>query len=249
MSQPSALLHRLGGDLSARPVLFIHGFGADRFGWAANAPALFETANVFALDLPGHGAAPSEVGTGAIADLVEAAYEALDPAIEGSWLLVGHSLGGAVTLGLAARVPDRVGSVVAIAPAGYGTGIDEKFVDCLPRLESEDETEALLQTLVSRPRLINRQMAAHVLNGLETPGRREALSRIGDQLKTLRAPALPDCPVLWIWGTDDSINPPSSDFAARSGDSYELIEGARHMPHVEYASKVNRLLVSAAGSD
>ena len=67
MSVSPAVLHRLGGD--GPPVLLVHGFGADRFGWGANVQALVGTHTIWGVDLPGHGGAGNDVGDGSPASL------------------------------------------------------------------------------------------------------------------------------------------------------------------------------------
>ena len=115
MTPPAARLHRLGG--SGPDLLFVHGFGADRLSWAANAPQLTDAATVWTVDLPGHGSAPDAVGDGSAQALADAVARAL-PDLSGPALIVGHSLGGTVALHLAAAVPQVVRHLVLIAPAG-----------------------------------------------------------------------------------------------------------------------------------
>ena len=59
----------LGG--SGPPALLLHGFGADHLSWLANQNAIGTVATVSALDLPGHGDSPMDVGDGAVATLAQ----------------------------------------------------------------------------------------------------------------------------------------------------------------------------------
>lgn len=81
--------------------VWLHGAGLAGATWAGfggHAP-----------DLPGHGAAPR-----AAAPTVESFADALTPALPERMHLVGHSLGGMVAVELAARLKDRVLSLVTV---------------------------------------------------------------------------------------------------------------------------------------
>ncbi len=101
------------------PLVLIHGLGSARTVWALVTPALAASFDVVAVDLPGHGSTPWIGGTAmdprSLADSVRATLDALG--IQRAHL-VGNSLGGWVSLELAAGSPDRVASVTALAPAG-----------------------------------------------------------------------------------------------------------------------------------
>jgi pimeloyl-ACP methyl ester carboxylesterase len=240
MSTPEARLAELGG--AGPDLLFIHGFGSDRLSWSATAPAFFATHRVWAVDLPGHGEAPAEVGDGTPEVLAQAVAAAVTE-LARPFAVIGHSLGGAVALALARQEPGAVAALALIAPVGLGAGMDREFLMSFPKLEGESETQALLQKLVVRPRMIAPGLAGHILAGLERPGRRKALARIGKVLAELPAPALPEgLPLRLIWGAEDRINPHDPARAAAWGERFSLIDGAGHLPHVEAASRVNRLI-------
>lgn len=229
------VLHHLGGE--GPVVVLIHGFGADRLGWVATAPALFDSHSVWATELPAHGA--SEPGAVTPREMAQALLAALPPS---AWpmALIGHSLGGAIAALLAGLAPDRIGKTILLAPAGFGRGLSAStFLTRFPQLESEDEALALLRTLVVRERLILPQMAQHVLAHLAMPGRREALARIGQAVMAFDTPALPK-DALVVWGEQDAINPPETDWLSSLGDRALVLPDTGHLPHVEAASRVNR---------
>ena len=110
------------GSGEGAPVLLLHGFGADLNTWMFNQPVLAEGRRVLALDLPGHGGSRRDVGAGdgaALSQAVEGFLTALDL---GPLHLVGHSMGGAIAVLLAARRPDLVRTLTLIAPAGSRPG-------------------------------------------------------------------------------------------------------------------------------
>lgn len=235
-----ATLHHLGGADGLPVLLLIHGFGSDRYSWAATAPAFFASHAVWAVELPGHTATPIEPGPGDAASMAEAVARAIEEGLSGPLSVVGHSLGGAVAVALAKALPGRIDALTLIAPAGFGAPPDAAFLEAFPRLSTNDEAQALLERLVSRPRLISPQMVQHVLGFLQRPGRRAALERIATALAALEIEALPeDIPVAAVWGDGDRINPLPERAAEAFGPFLHVLEGVGHMPHIEQARKTN----------
>jgi len=86
-------------------------------------------------------------------------------------------------------------------------------------------------------------MAAHVLASLAIPGRREDLSLIARSLIDAHPGKLPgNIPVLVIWGDADTINPADESLRARLGHRFVMLANVGHMPQVEAAPKVSRLI-------
>jgi pimeloyl-ACP methyl ester carboxylesterase len=111
------------GDVrpQGRAVL-LHGVMSLAGGWWRIGPELARRGlRTRALDLPAHGDAPSPPGPLDLDALADGAQAGLPSGrID---LLVGHSLGAAVALTLAARAPQRVGALVLEDPPGL-RGID-----------------------------------------------------------------------------------------------------------------------------
>jgi pimeloyl-ACP methyl ester carboxylesterase len=100
------------------PVVLIHGFASSIYTWKDLIPTLARDHEVVAIDLPGFG------GSQIPERLSPALYERVVPALLdrlalGQADLVGHSLGGAVAVVLAARQPERVRRLVLISSAGF----------------------------------------------------------------------------------------------------------------------------------
>jgi pimeloyl-ACP methyl ester carboxylesterase len=97
--------------------VLLHGLLDSAAGWHEMAERLPHRCVAF--DLPGFGVSdqPTRPRISAYADDLAAAIDALGI---GPFVLVGHSLGGAVATALAERVPDRVSALVLLAPAGFG---------------------------------------------------------------------------------------------------------------------------------
>ncbi|GGO65567.1 alpha/beta hydrolase [Microbacterium nanhaiense] len=98
------------------PVLFLHGLGCHgAASWADAAIRLGRRAVI--LDMPGHGRSDAPAGFGyTLPELADAVAAAID-GIGGPLDVVGHSLGGSVTVALAHRHPDLVHRAVLVEPA------------------------------------------------------------------------------------------------------------------------------------
>jgi pimeloyl-ACP methyl ester carboxylesterase len=118
---PDGVTHyRLEGPDDARVVVLVHGFSNGSYVWDAHVPALAAAGyRAVALDLYGRGFSDrpnatydAELYVRQIAGLLDSLgfREPVD--------LAGYSMGGAIVAELAARHPERVRSVVFVAPAG-----------------------------------------------------------------------------------------------------------------------------------
>ena len=236
----AAALTHVGGE--GPDILLIHGFGSDRLSWSATAHALMPSRSVWAVDLPGHGNAPADAGDGHPKTLAAAVADAIG-GLARPLPIVAHSLGAAVALHMAEADPGQAEALVLIAPAGLGAGVDKGFVRGLLEAETEEAMRPVLHRLVAREKLIVPAMVGHVRASLNRPGRRDALAAIAGHLDGLAPPPLPDgTPLTVIWGEDDAVNPFDPGQAALGAADLHLLPGVGHMPHMEAAAKVNRLL-------
>jgi pyruvate dehydrogenase E2 component (dihydrolipoamide acetyltransferase) len=228
----------------------LHGFGADLNTWMFTQPALAQGRRVIALDLPGHGGSGKEVGgadPGHFADIVEHAADALG--IERAHL-VGHSMGGGIAACLALRRRERVATLSLIAAAGLGPEINAAFIDGFVRASRRREMAEVLGFLVHDAALVSRAMVEDVLRYKRLDGVTAALTRIaeawfagGRQALDLaeQVAALP-LPVQIIWGREDRIIPVAHALALASRLPVHILDATGHLPHMEKAAEVGRLL-------
>ncbi|HXB09718.1 MAG TPA: alpha/beta hydrolase [Puia sp.] len=93
---------------SGLPVLLLHGFAEDGTIWEAVAPRLSSGCRLLVPDLPGSGGSgllPGEPSIDALADSLKAVIDELG--ID-ECVLVGHSMGGYVSLAFAEKYPHRL---------------------------------------------------------------------------------------------------------------------------------------------
>jgi pimeloyl-ACP methyl ester carboxylesterase len=95
--------------------VLVHGGGCDRRCWSRMTPHLARPA--LAVDLPGRGSHPADLGDVHLADFVAAVAGEIEQRDLHDVVLVGHSLAGITLPGVAAAVPDRVSRLVFISCA------------------------------------------------------------------------------------------------------------------------------------
>ena len=100
-------------------LLLIHGMGSSSTAWKTLLPNLDEKFTVVRIDLPGHGRTPLDkdqhmdpksLGDAVVLTMRSLGFERFHA--------VGNSLGGWISLEMAAKYPSRISSVTGLAPAG-----------------------------------------------------------------------------------------------------------------------------------
>lgn len=224
------------------PIVFIHGSAANHLVWSLQLHALGTIAHAVAIDLPGHGrSAPP--GRNTVGDYCDVILGLLDVLNFDRAVLVGHSLGGAITQTLALSHPDRVAGLGLI-----GTGARLRVLPAILDgvLNDFDQTAELVVDYSYAP-------------GLDAALRRRALAEFracpaqvthGDfsacnQFDIIACVSEIRAPTLVICGKDDRLTPVKyAEFLASkiAGAQLVIIEGAGHSVMIEQADAVNRAL-------
>ncbi|MEP4378962.1 MAG: acetoin dehydrogenase dihydrolipoyllysine-residue acetyltransferase subunit [Alphaproteobacteria bacterium] len=236
------------------PLLLVHGICADLESWMFNQPAIADGRRVIALDLPGHGASDKNVGDGGISFFAEVVASFLSALEISRTHLVGHSLGGAVSIAFALDRPDRVASLGLIAPAGLAPAINGGFLSELVAAEKRRGARLALSQLVHDADLVSRDMIERFLRYKRTDGVPEALSVImagtfdDDRQISVFADRLSKiiAPILCIWGDQDQVIPPSHADNLPTGATVHRLANTGHLPHMENAAQVSALLATFA---
>ncbi|MFW5680824.1 MAG: acetoin dehydrogenase dihydrolipoyllysine-residue acetyltransferase subunit [Pseudomonadota bacterium] len=238
------------GEGKATPVLLLHGFGGDLNNWLFNQEALAEDREVFALDLPGHGGSTKDVGDGTLVTLARAVEAFMEAVHLHHVHLVGHSMGGAVALEVAAAHPDRVRSLTLLAPAGLGPDINRAFVDDFIAQNRPRKLKQVLAHLVHDPDAVTDAMVEDVVKFKRLDGAIAALERLRDGI-LFRQPDIAaahaklrglGCPIHVVWGAEDRILSAGHAMGLPSQVTVTHLERTGHMPHMERAAEVNALI-------
>jgi pimeloyl-ACP methyl ester carboxylesterase len=154
----------MGGPAGAPVVLCVHGLGGSALNWGLLAPLLSRTHRVLAVDLFGHGL--SGMPTGSCADALSADRRLLDRfvrAVVGKpVILLGHSMGGLLTILQAAVAPETVRRLVLLSPPVPGTAgrLDLAIAAKLAFLRLPGVAGAVARRLAALPpdQLVDRQL-------------------------------------------------------------------------------------------
>ena len=229
-------------------VLLVHGYGGDRNSWLFLQEPLAARYRVYALDLPGHGTSAKDVGEGTLGVLADAVTGVLDALGAGRAHLVGHSMGGAVALAVAARDPARVASLTLIAPSGFGAEINAGFLRGFADAQTRRELKPVVGQLFADESLVTRQLVDDLLAYKRLDGVDEALHALlgtlldgdaqrGDSAAAAARRSAARCRSPWSGaaptGSSRRRRPKSVAGAVR-----HVIDGAGHMPHMERPAEV-----------
>jgi len=237
-------------------ILLVHGYGGDRNSWLFLQEPLAARHRVYALDLPGHGTSAKDLGAGpggpagTVGVLADAVTGVLDAVSAERAHLVGHSMGGAVALTVAARDPGRIASLTLIAPSGFGPQINAGYLRGFADAQTRRELKPLVGQLFADESLVTRQLVDDLLAYKRLDGVDEALHALADTLLDGDAqrgdPAAAAAqvaaiggvvPVTVVWGREDRIIP-AAQAEAVAGAVCRVIDGAGHMPHMERPAEV-----------
>ncbi len=249
---PLAVTRRAG---TGRPLVLLHGFAADSFGWLALERMLPADRPLIRIDLPCHGASPRRAVTG-FPDLARQLVEAFDDATRDLPAdlpvhLLGHSLGGALALAIADIRPRRVASVTLLAPAGLGPEMDADVLAGIARATRIESLAPWLRCLTATPEGTSDDLVRAAMAARRDPALRMAQSAMADvlfpdgvQAFDLR-PALGrlTAPAQILWGRADRILPWRHALAADGETAIHLLSGTGHLPQLECPDRVARLIV------
>jgi len=243
------------GEAEGPPVLLLHGFGGDLLTWMFNQEPLAEQHTTYALELPGHGGSTKDVGEGSVTAMTAAVADFMKALGIDRAHLVGHSLGGAISLDMAVNQPDKVASATLICPAGLGPDINREFLDGFISAKRGKQLRPVLEMLVAHPEVVTREMIEEVLKFKRLDGVVDALTKVAETcfgggrqalILTDRLESL-TMPVQVLWGTKDRIIPASHGHGLPGNIRTRVIEDAGHLPHMEKASEVNAEILAFIG--
>ena len=203
----ATLIDEITGESSSRHILFLHGWGGSRESLRGIATLFQHTHRVHLFDLPGFGEAPpppDSWGTIEYADLVQ--QYILDSVI-GTVVLVGHSFGGRVSIRLASRRLSQIRDLVLLGVPGLPQ-------TALSRRQMRRwGIRTLRRVLIAlKPMIGERGVRWHTgrfgSKDYQAAGAlRPVLIRTVNEDLTESARSIA-CPVLLLWGTDDTETPP-----------------------------------------
>lgn len=236
IERPSHTLYARRLGQGSRAFVCLHGLVDNIRIWKRLAPGLAERGQAVLLDQRGHGrsgAPPGPFDREELADDVMAVLDALD--LERA-VLVGHSMGGIVSLTTALRHPDRVAGLILL---GTASQCSQKAADWYEKIALAGESsglEGLAETIYGPG------------SDRHIEGEARAIAAVTRTLKSLHdrplTPRLGEirCPVLVMVGDEDPMKPRASEIIADaiSESTFQVLEGVGHWIHVEAPEAVLR---------
>jgi pimeloyl-ACP methyl ester carboxylesterase len=105
-----------GAAADLPPALYVHGLGGSSLNWTALGLLLSDTVRGIAPDLPGFGRTPP-AGSAGISEQAALMVDLMEHEFDQPAHVFGNSMGGAVSVALAAQRPDLVASLTLVSPA------------------------------------------------------------------------------------------------------------------------------------
>lgn len=243
------------GNASAFPVLFLQGSGPGASGWLNfryNAQYFADQGfRVIIPDLPGFGDSDKPDLDYTLDFFVAVVTEFADLLDLEKFALVGNSLGGAVSLGVALAQPQRVSHLILMGCGGLEDQIT--YFQKMPGIQamtkvplgSPDFTPAylkqVLQLIVHDPAHITDELISERFRILQTQNpavfKRMVIPNITERLGDIQ------CPVLGFWGAQDRFCPISGAEKLVTGCKQAQVitlSDCGHWVMIEHASLFNR---------
>ena len=208
------------GQKTLGTVVLVHGFGASITEWKGLIPVLTDAGyRVVAIDLKGHGWTSRPPGDYSIAAQAQLLLSLLDQLGVGRFAIVGHSWGSAVSLHVAADVPERVSHIVLYNGMFYGDQQPVIFswsrVPVLGEIVygafyTERQDEKMSFAFYNPDKFVTEDVVERLEEYLDRPG------TVAATLAGIRAMDFTDLeqqyrqidkPVLVIWGEEDEVTP------------------------------------------
>jgi 2-hydroxy-6-oxonona-2,4-dienedioate hydrolase len=249
---------------TGEPVILVHGAGNGTTAlstFSGSLGVLSERFHVLAPDMPGWG--ESVAVEFSAADQLAALVGFLDAVGVEQATVVGHSLGGARALDLAAAYPERVSSLILIAapapgadlfaspPTEGGRAVFQAYLEPTP-----ENITAALTAICYDPALVTPELVARLSESASAHPEHAAnfltgMARSGGALFAAENPAAAvariAAPTLVVHGRNDRVVQYESALRLVStiADSrLLLLNRCGHWPHVEHAREVNSAIVS-----
>lgn len=247
-------------DADRPPILLLHGVSRSLEDWETQFLPLRQAGyRVIAVDMPGSGLSDRLPVSTTLPGLAQGVIDTLDAIGETRPVhVMGHSLGGAVTLQLLACAPDRVASLNLVSSAGFGSPLHPMLrLMSVPVIgpATARHTNRATARMLERQIYVDRSLATDERidralrfarqpdNGVVVHETARALATIRGVRPEWRAELLSEVskhprPTLAVWGDRDRILPGRQMDATRRLMPHarvHLFRAVGHAPHVEAA--------------
>lgn len=233
------LNYRIDGEPEGNPVVFVNSLGTDYRLWDKVLPLLPNGLQLIRYDKRGHGLSEATSAPYRMGALVNDLERLLDHLEIRNAVLVGCSIGGMITQGLAVKRLDQVRAMV-LSNTGARIGTQEMWADRIAAVE-KGGIEALADNILERWfsakfRATPELMAWRAMLTRQTVAGYTGCSAAIAGTDFYQTTATLTLPTLAIAGSEDGSTPPDmvrETAALVRGSRFHLIRGAGHLPMIE----------------
>ncbi len=258
------------GSKNEEGILFIHGLGSYAPAWKHNIQKLSKYYRCIVVDLPGYGKSSKDKYKADMSFHSKHLFQLMNKLEIGKFHIAGHSMGGQIAISMALSQPEKIESLMLMAPAGIETFTKQEIkifestssVKNLAELTDEqykinlslnfyqmDEKAQFMyddrMIIKNDPQITDYYYVINqgVMGMLNEP--------VFDKLKEVKAP------VLVVYGKQDKLIPNKYLHPEMSTEEIgklaeenipnvklEMIDEAGHFVHFEQAEKVNELMIN-----
>ena len=246
-------------------VILLHGLGGFLETWGLNMVPLSNHCKVYALDLPGHGLSDKldgcylpDCATGFLVNIMDRL------GIERA-TLIGHSLGGAISMNTAANFPDKVDKLILVSSAGLSKRVPTSYrilsIPVLGKLTIMLTGKYLfnrgMKNLFHKLDFLSADIRSLVMTNPHKPLTAEELLDIarrnvgigGLRPHSLMIDKLPyiKTKTLFIHGAQDKVFPlkyVNKSFSLIPNAVVKVFDNCGHLPHVERPIQFNETVLS-----
>lgn len=238
---------------TGEPILLLHGFCGSSAYFEEILPELTSNYRCIVPDLRGHGESDAPNSSYSIDEMADDLIGLLNVLEIAKVTILGHSLGGYITLSIAERYPERVNAFGLIHSTAYPDSEEakEKRLKAVSTIQSQG-IQYFVDSLV--PGLFaeeNRESMSSVIDKIQEIGYRTSPLGAANTAMAMRERAdrrhvleESQVPVLLVAGESDAVVPPDRTFTA-DGDkvTQALIPDAGHMSMVEAPDELARVIL------
>ena len=240
-------------------LILIHGFGNNLHSWRSITPLLSEHYNIFALDLLGFGLSEKPIdydyGNANQAKTIGKFADALKL---DSFIVGGHSLGGAIGLHVAKNNKKTKG-LILFNPGIINTGVPEfaRYINLIfpfarvsaKQFANRAFREQFLKRSYYNPSIVNEQVMDEIMMGSKTEDYLQGTSSMLGKFYTANEAELMDqvsTPTLIVFGIEDRNKSMEEALQLKTGfknSKLQLIKDAGHYVHEESPALVSESII------